>query len=235
MIDGAFLKGTLEMPQDILDEAVTTLSWSGILLNRILAILSIVLILAIFLETMQAFPSIVGSLLRWRFCISMEHSLSLSSTRNRAALVMALPLCLIVDRFQLYNPSFSGNIPPQVSSAFVTGIFLAYMLLRRVIFKILSFKKMQSDEANAVHFTYLTYVFFCSLTMIVTAGVIKISGISSETVGNIFFIELATFWFASFIRTGQILGSRFSVFATFLYLCALEIFPAGLLILSAVL
>ena len=52
------------------------------------------------------------------------------------------------------------------------------------------------------------------------------------TVRAILWTEVALAGFLSLLRTGQILRSRYGVFATILYLCALEILPVGLLILT---
>lgn len=235
MIDGAFVRSTLEMPDQMPETAVRALSWTGTPLNWILVTVSVALMLMILTETIRVFPAMAGCLWRWRFCISFEHSLSLANPRNTFAAVMIIPFCLLADRFALYDPSFLHGISPNVSSAVIIGIFLVYLIIRFICFRIANLRRMHGDELAAVHKTLYTCFAICTLLLIATSSIALSTKTAGSTLRTVLYVEMGVFFLNAILKEGQILGSRYGVLSTILYLCALEILPAALLTASAVL
>ena len=235
MIDGAFLKGTLEMPVNAAQEAAQQFAWGSLLPNRILCCVAIILVLITIVDTLNIFPDLASCIGRWRPCLIIEHSLSLARLRNQAAAAFSLSLCLLADRFALYRPGFFRVLPQGWSAAGVIAVFCVWLLLRKSMFKVLRFGYIPSDQKNAIHCTLFTFLILAGIVMLPVAGMMSLSGIPENVIRIVLWSIFGINWLISLVRTGQIIADCHSGLPTFLYLCALEILPAGLVAASALL
>jgi hypothetical protein len=79
-----------------------------------------------------------------------------------------------------------------------------------------------------------TYFIFLMLLVLITVGVLSLAGIESTIVRYVIFAESGLVFILLLHRSSQILSLSCNRLRTFLYLCALEILPAALLVVSAV-
>ncbi|MCQ2176832.1 MAG: DUF4271 domain-containing protein [Bacteroidales bacterium] len=234
MIDGPFLSGTLEMPQSLADAAFQAeFVWNGVLFNRILAIACVILGMIVISDTVQIFPRLVDCIFRWRACLSMEHSLGDARARNSAASVSILALSLVTSRYCLYGPSFLFMIPEWSMTLICIGVVISYFLLRLVLFLLLNMTSLRGDERKAVIHSSATFCIPTTVMMLFTMALLDACGAPDGSIRVALIAELGLGWLISLVRTGQIIGSHYSGFTTFLYLCALEILPAAAVVASA--
>jgi hypothetical protein len=94
--------------------------------------------------------------------------------------------------------------------------------------------RIQQKVSNAAGKSSYTFFVIYALLLLTTGAIMGIADVDDATV------RYAMLWVSAFIyllfllRKMQIFASSCSVFAAFLYLCALEMIPTGILIVSAI-
>ena len=121
-MDEIFRSGTLEMSSIPLEVLETPLRWSDVLTNRILIIVSMVLIMHHLLDLFRLTPPLLYSYSRSRGAEALEQSLGTARVRNMIALSLTLPFCLILDRFQALRPAYMDAVPAAWSVPVTIGL-----------------------------------------------------------------------------------------------------------------
>ena len=199
-----------------------------------LALVSLVLVIAMLRRLVGIFPSVLECMVRWKENVYLQHSLKTRTDRDLFAAAMLIPFVLTAHRFRMYCPDFMQGMSDDAGLGVTFGVFAGYLILRlacRHMFRI-------SKTPNSVYETATDSVktYFIILTILLMAA----GGISSLTDASLPHSRIAMFWISGamyllfLVRKSQIFHSSCSLFTTFLYLCALEILPTGVLIASAV-
>ena len=223
--------GTLHLPMTPGDEGAVTLLWSDYPVNVIAILISAVLILLILRNYISLFPTLTACLFRPNPNISLEHNFHTARERSNFAWAMLLPFAILVDRFNLYKPSFLGKIPPEWSLVSVFGVIAAFVAVRFLLFPLRPVR-LHGDESKAAHLNLFTNFSVLVPTMILSFGIMHVLHAQEPTIRTVLLLETGLFYFLSIILTGRILARQCSALPTFLYLCALEIIPAALIIAS---
>lgn len=230
MNEGIFKEGFLEMSTSPLQQAAESSLWGDCISNRVLAVLSILAFFLLFADFLRMIPSLMDCLGRYRANITLEHSVSKARSRNYIAMVVLVPFCLIVDKTEMFRPSFWERIP-EFWSIFVTiGFISAYFILRTVLYLLVRPKGFNSEELVAVRHSLYNYFILASVLLIISLLLMFVFKVGPGAVRNVLSLELLLVCLIAFIRIGQFFGSHCKGFSTFLYLCALEFLPLGILI-----
>ena len=180
------------------------------------------------------FPSVLASVIRWKENINIESSVRLSRDRDFASYAMLIPFCLIVYRFRVYNPSFIANMPDSARLWTVIGVFAAYILFRKAASLLTRPRRMAQKTYAAAEKSANTFLIFTTLVLLLTGSIASFIDVAVPTIRLICLWLCALIYGLYLIRKVQILSSSCSIFAAFLYLCALEILPTGILVVSDV-
>ena len=229
-VDSAFTQSTLVLPSQPVAEPMAQGNQS--LALEILACVSLFIILLILRKIVNVYPSLIACVMRWKESINLEASVKLSRDRNAIALALVIPFCLIVEHFDLFYPSYMDGKGESMRILIVIGTFIIYGSLRRIT-AFFSRPKKQSDKSYVTGCkSMFTYFILITLILLCVGGVCEfISVRDSLTKEILLWLTGATYLFAIF-REFQIFVSSYSVFAAFLYLCALELMPTGILLAS---
>lgn len=227
-----FNSGTLEMSASPLEQAQENLLWSGCLPNRIAVILALVLLVVELSDILMLIPHLLRCVPLWKGNLELEHSVSLARTRNTVALVCGVLFCLVADRYLVLNPSWRSLVPFQWGLAVTAGLIAAVFLLRRLFYLISPFRSRTSEFSSTLRHSIYNYFILLSVAAVLTVLLLGVCGVGDEAIKVVILVQVALFYALSLLRTGQILASRYGVFPTILYLCALEILPFGILILT---
>ena len=220
----------LEMSTTPLAQEASALVWSDLLVNRVAVILAIVLLLIEISDILTLFPHLMRCLPFWKGNMELEHSVSVSRTRNTVALVAAVLFCIVADAYSIFNPSWRGLAPPEYSLLITAAIMVGAVLLRGLLYLISPLRSRTAEYPCTVRHTFFNYFILFALLAVVTAVLMAAFGVGVRAARVVLLAEAAAFYLFDILRTSQILSSRYGVFATFLYLCALEFLPAGILI-----
>ena len=100
------------------------------MLFKILALISVILIIALLKRLVNIFPSLVACMVRWKESLNLEASVKHSLDRDMLAAAMIIPFCLTVTKFGLYSPAFLSGMNENGRTAVIIGIFLVYCGIR---------------------------------------------------------------------------------------------------------
>ena len=179
-------------------------------------------------------PSLGACLLRWKECLNLEDSVKLSSDRNVMTAFLVLPFCLEAASYRLYDPAFMHTLKPFAFFAATCGIFLLYVLIRTGCAMTARSRKTSPKLFSAANRT--AWSFFCIMVPVTlaAAGICSFSGIPADLTKKVILYCAGTVYIVFIFRKFQIFRNSCSFFTAFLYLCASEILPTGILVLSAV-
>ena len=227
-----FSQSTLHMSTSPLEQAASGYLWGGILVNRIAVIVALVLLVVELMDIILLFPHLLRCVPVWKANVELEHSVSLSRTRNTVALVCGVMFCVVADRYSLLDPSWRASAAPEYQLALTAALLFGAVLLRRLLYLMSPLRSRTSEFACTVrHALYNYSILFCVLAVLSTV-IMEAARVPAAAGRVVLTVEAAILYLLDIMRTVQILGSRYGVFRTILYLCALELLPMGILIMT---
>ena len=203
------------------------------MLFNILALISVLICLSLLKRFTAIFPSLMACIIRWKESVNLEASVKLSNDRDKLAFAMLMPFCLVADRFCLYEPKFLSGFDGNMKLAITIGIFLVYFMLRTIAAKFYRPKGRSSKCYKIADKSALTFFIILTLTLLAMGGVMTFMDVEPAMIKSAMLWVSAGIYALSLLRKTQIFVSGCSIFTAFLYLCALEIFPTGVLVASA--
>lgn len=203
------------------------------MLADILALSSILAVILLLNRLVNIFPSLVACTMRWKENINLEASVKHSLDRDMLAAAMVIPFCLVADDFGLYAPKFMEGLGENTHLALTIGIFAAYCIIRVLLSKMLRPHKMSPKTYKTAGRASFTFFIILTLLLLALGGIMRFIDIDPVITRNAMLCVSAFIYALFLLRKLQIFNLGGSFFAGFLYLCALEILPTGILIIPA--
>ncbi len=200
----------------------------------ILSLISIILVLTALKSLVNVFPSVVACIFRWKECVNMEASIKNYKDRDITALALIPAFCLTAEKFCLYSPQFTENMNEDLRIGVAFGAFFAYFIIRQLTAFIVRPGKIGQKTYKTGNRTSYTFFILLALLTIALGGILSFFNVNPPAIRSAMLWISAAIYTLFLIRKTQIFYSNCSIFTAFLYLCALEILPTGLLIASAV-
>jgi len=201
--------------------------------NIVFASLAIFFTLLFLLELrsfQKILPSLVTCILRWKGNLDLEDSLQLSRSRNLVAMTLAIPSCMLAYSYSLVNPDIFKGLSPELQLGAVSGVVLIYVLMRTFLNWQLEMQHYGTKLFTAANRSFYTYSIILFFLVFAVGAVTKALTGSMETARTVLLWTIAASYVVYIIRRGQIFMATCNPFATFLYLCALEILPTAVLV-----
>lgn len=217
-VEQAFPGSILEMPSDV----VTSIQgpapagwWSALL------IFNMVLLLACIPSLRFLGVRLLDCVWRWRGNFILEASIPYQRTRNILTLAMAAPLCMIIYRFDLVD----------------WRLLAGFLLLRALIrWGLAGTAGRHRNEYRHAGICFLNYFIILVILMLVSLAFMRVFTDTPDSSARVvLWVEAGLVYLLHLVRKTQILRSAFPALQVFLYLCALEIVPCGLLMTAIVL
>ena len=199
-----------------------------------LALISIIIVIMLLKRLVNIFPSLMACMIRWKESLNLEASVKHSLDRNMLAAAMVIPFCLTVERFRLYDPSVMAGLNENLHLLLTAGIFLLYFMIRTFMSKIMQPRKMNPKIYKAAGSASFTFFIILTLILIGVGAVMSFMNLEPGITKNAMLWISGAIYMLFLLRKFQIFLSGSSFFAAFLYLCALEFFPTGILTVSAI-
>ena len=204
------------------------------MLFKILALISVLTVILLLNRLTNIFPSLMACTIRWKESINLEASVKHSLDRDMLAAAMLFPFCLCVEKYGLYTPRFMESFGEDLHLAAFIGIFLIYCILRIVLSKMLRPKRMNPKTYKTAGRASFTFFIILTLILLASGGILNFIDTDPTVVRSAMLCVSIGIYALFLLRKLQIFISGGSFFAAFLYLCALEIFPTGVLAASAI-
>lgn len=225
----AFIRGKLAEGTD----AVTGSGWS--LVSGLTATdcwmtgICLLLVIAYFRSFLSVYPHISNGIANWRKFVSMENNLRLCRERDTVWLVSLLIFCISASILDILPTHFLTTIPAWSKILAVSGIILCTFLLRYCLIAVIPVRRSDHETVMAAHSILKNMIIAISPAMLFLLLLATISEGCFEGSGKIWLYLTGAMWFIFIIRKYQIMSGGNGQFRAFLYLCAVEILPAGLL------
>lgn len=231
----AFTSGTLVMPTDIVSGAVTAASrWGDVPVNGWLIVISAICLVADISGLYYIFQDLGKCLTRWRWNLTAEASMQFSRERDILAMLMILPVTVVFSRFGLIAPGFLQGVPVQWQTLTVLGIIAAYLILRLTIYVALRYRARRVSNYQVAHTATWNIFIIYAAVLLMSSGILWFCGLDGALIRYVGLLESAFFYIVALGQKFQILSCSCNPLTTFLYLCALEFLPTGLLIAANV-
>ena len=199
-----------------------------------LAVFSFLIVLLLLKRLVNIYPSLMASLIRSKELINLEASVKLARDRDMLALAMVMPFCLVAFRFRLYSPGFLERFTDNQALGFYFLFFAAYLMMR--LLSSWLFRPQKMPKKTYAVGNRASYSFFIVLTLVLLAmgGVLELLKVDESVVRSAMLWVSAIIYIIFLLRKTQIFATSCSIFTAFLYLCALEMIPTGILIVPAI-
>lgn len=198
----------------------------------VLAVVFIFLSITLLRRFLDILPLLVDSLFRARSGHSLENSVRYTQDRSMISLLMLIPTLLVVFRYRLYNPTFLHIMDPDIRLAGVAGVLVAFALIRYLVYILLR-PRRRADNYILARRVSKTYYILLVLLVLITVGLLSLIKATDLTISIFIYVEAAIVYLFLLFRKVQILSGSCNPLRTFSYLCALELIPTSLLIVSA--
>ena len=202
------------------------------LLNT-LALISLIIIIILLRRLVNIFPSLLACMIRWKESVNLEMSVKLSRDRNILAVALVIPFCITAFRFGIYSPSFLEGFNETLGLTITIGVFITYILLRLSLTALCRSKKSRKPAYATSVAAARTFFIILTLLLMAIGGIMSFVEVDPNTTKDAMIWVSGTIYALFLLRRIQIFASSYNFFTVFLYLCALEIIPTGVLVTSA--
>ena len=197
-----------------------------------LALISVLVIIVMLQTIVSIIPSVMACLIWWKENINIESSVKLGRARDLSAMAMVIPFCLTAFRFRLYNPGVMDRMADNPRLWTLLGIFAVYGLLRYSAMLLARPHKIPMKTYRAADKAGYTFFILLTILLLAFGATASFAGMPSGTIRIVMLWLSALVYGLYLIRKMQIFVSSCSIFTAFLYLCALEFVPTGILVVS---
>lgn len=209
--------------------------WSGSMVNSTIVVVLVLFSLVFLRNILSAIVPIAGCYTRPRGVYNLESNLRSAKDRNIFAILLVVPFTMMLSGYRLWNPRFAAGLTDELHLMVTTGIFVAAVFFRYLLTTQLRGRRTNIDSfTSANRFTYTHFVVLV-IVMLAVAGIHSVTGASYQGTRHALYWAMAVMGALLIVRKLNIFNSFCSPFASFLYLCGLEILPAGLFAAAAVL
>lgn len=200
----------------------------------IAVIVVVVLVLVNIRNLIDIMPVLFNCLTFWKENIYIQENISQMRVRNYYSAISIAVIALLALRYDLGVPSFIPGLNTELQPIAIMGVIIVYLCTRELAsFLTLGIHEKRSIF-NTAKYCVRNYIILGCILLLVSLGILSFFSVSESFIKILFYVEIGLSYFIAIVRKSQILASKCSPFITFLYICALEIVPSGLLLTAVV-
>lgn len=230
----AFISGSLDLPTVGAEgRDVAPLLWNDVTVNGILVTISAVLLLLMMRQLVSIFPELLRGVFSNRAAVTFENSMRNLRDRNTVAWMMVLPFCLLLSRYSVYAPAYISHAGRSVQVLLVICTVAGYAAIRAALCSLIPIKGQARSVSGAANRSLYNFFILFMVTGLAEAAILYIFGANDLTVRKFIIATMILTFFLFCWRKTSLLLENCSHLAAFLYLCTLELFPAALPVVAA--
>ena len=231
MLEEPFRSGRLLLP-DTPPQAVEAAGEGLSLVASLLVAVSVLLFLLALRSFLNVLPYLADNIFRARGSAALENSVRVSRDRNLVATVFLVPAILLIFRYRLFDIALFDALSPDMRLLAVAGVFLAYLLVRFLLYRWLRPRRRYDNYQMAYRAGYTFFILLMMLAL-ATVGVCYVLHLPDLTIKTLLLAEAGVMYLLYLLRRAQILSTSCNSLTTFLYLCGLELLPTALMVVPA--
>ena len=230
-MEEAFRSGTLVMPDEAVraGQAVGS-AWGEYPLNWGLIIAAALAFAFNIPNLYRIFPHLAKSFSRWRWNFTIEASLQLARTRDLVALLCIVPFCLVLGRYRLVGMDLFRFVPEAWHTLAILALMLVWYFVRSLIYLLMETRAVNPGTFQVARRAERNFFIILTFVLLAVAGICYCFGAPDSSVRRMLYIAIGVVYTVFLVIKGEILKSVCNPLATFLYLCGIELIPAGILI-----
>ncbi len=206
--------------------------WEMSQFNWIAAAVCIILGLLFMRRYISVFPYVMGGFFRWKEILNMENNMRLSRERNSVAFISA-PICIIcISRLNVINADFMTALTPEMKTLSIIGILVAFIAVRWFLGPVVPARRLRGNTARAADGVWGNFCITLSTVLLILMIIHSISNDCARIAESAAIYAIIFLWAIFLLRKYQIIAYDCGQFKSFLYLCAVEILPAAMLVAS---
>lgn len=203
--------------------------WNTSLLNNIMMAIAIILVLAYLRKFLWIFPHIVDGAIRWKNLIHLENNMSISRERDSLARVSIFISGLCISALDIFKADFISALSPGHKTLAIFGVIIAFIVIRAILGLLCPCIPVMTDTARTANRSAYSFLVILTSILLFLTIISSISIRCFSICHNIGTSCTVAVWLLFLLRKCQIITSSNGQFTAILYLCAMELLPAGLL------
>ncbi len=216
--------GSLPVPEPL---------WADSPVNGILICLTAIAMVFLLSQLVELLPYLLGGVFRNKPAVDLEDSVRYARDRNTLAIVSIPAFVLVVSRFNLYDPAWLADFSAGVRTLLTLAVWCGFLLLRAVLVAVAWQPRISRETYGLSARTFYNFFILATLLLVLTVGVLTLVGGNPLSIKMICWVEMGVSYLLFLVRRTQILRNSCNQFTAILYLCGLELLPAGLVVASA--
>lgn len=173
---------------------------------------------------------LLGCVFRWKENVNLYNNMKMRRARNRIFMAL-MPASVIVVSYYDLSPAGYGVTE---AGRFLEALLAVsgYYLLRMICKCLFCGRQWRSGDFQCASQTSYTFAIIGVLAVLVVSGILNLAGAGKELSVSVIMWTSIAIYMIFLLREYQVFASFRGYSAAFLYLCALEILPTGLLAAS---
>lgn len=209
-------------------------TWAGSDLNTGLLALCLILVVLYMRKFVTVLPYLVGGIFWWKKFAEMENNMRLGRDRNALVLPALMILCVCSGRLGLIPPSFADGLSAGMNTVAVSGMLLAFLLVRLVIAAVMSSRGGGRGTLSAALGVSSDFEIIFSSVLLALLIPVSLWASCLHFARSVALGVAAFLWLLSVVRRYQIISPGCGQFQAILYLCAVEMISMAMLAASAI-
>lgn len=200
---------------------------------EVISLISLILVISMLRRIVEILPGVFACVLRSSACVKIDSIVKTSRYRDLTAAVLILPFLMALQKYGVFTYGFLETMSPEAEFGIITAIFAGFVAFRKCAMLLFiparSLKKARVPDNSERTFFVILAILTLSLSWIMNLMNVE------QTAIRLTIIWISALTYVIYLmRKFEIFQSSHTLFAAFLYLCALEIVPAGILVVSVI-
>ncbi len=174
--------------------------------------------------------SLLGCVFRWRENVNLYNNMKMRRARNRIFMALMPAFVIVLAYYDISPAGHGATAPYRFLEALLT--VSAYYLLRLTCKFLFCGRQWRSGDFQCASQTSYTFAVIGAISVFTVSGILNVAGAGSEASVSVIMWTSIVIYSVFLLREYQVFASFRGYLAAFLYLCALEILPTGLLAAS---
>ncbi len=235
-VEDALLQGRLVMPAGTCEMMGNVAPpWGSYVINMVMVCLCVLIFIFQLRRNLRIVPYLLEGLFRSKKLLDLEEGVRLIRDRNSLSVNAVLILVLVSSRYGLFRPSYMDGFCPGMQTLLILVAFILILLFRHLMIVGMSRYMLEGELYQLNNRIANDYVIVMAYTVLLMVGLLSLFGISAETIRTVSYYAIAVIYGLFLLRRSQILSGSCAQLPAILYLCILEILPAGLLVATEIL
>lgn len=229
----AFLGGSIPPREALPDIQVDEALWTSDPVFGAMVVGAVIVGIICIPRILKLSGNVFGCLLRWKETANLTASVPLSRDRNTLCTASLLPLSLISARYRLFELDLMDGKAPWVVALISLGLLFLLFLFRNILVYNFGPRRL-ADLWKISRTNFYNGIIVVTIIGLLVSGIGAITDMPDITVKKILLHVFGGIFFIFFYRNLEILSWKGQRFKAFLYLCALELTPIALLVVSTI-